>query len=134
MCKLHLYSGGNIGNTYYNHFSEDGKDAARLFVSDLDKYQLSHSHVAFLGLYDTVLQSPYKYSMTTSIFHMDVNYNESSELPKIVDKAVHFAAIDKHRYNFQPTLLNKDPRVKEIWVPGCHSDCAVLGDIVMMVS
>ena len=97
-CKLHLYSGRNIGNTY-NHFSEEGKDAARLFVLDLDKYQLSHIHVAFLGLYDTVLQSPYKYSMSTSIFHMDVNDN------------------------FQPTLLNKNPRVKEVWVPGCHSDC-----------
>ena len=73
--------------------------ACSSWTSTSRTYQLSHIHVAFLGLYDTVLQSPYKYSMSTSIFHMDANDN------------------------FQPTLLNKDPRVKEIWVPGCHSDC-----------
>jgi len=173
VCKLHLYAGGNIGNTY-NHFSDEGKDGhdiykqiacyysgvattgskfrkairnvvpgvaidtmiaevkedlkemfkdgdklfvfgfsrgaatARLFVSDLDKYQVSSIRVAFLDLYDTVLQSPFKYGTSTSIFRMDINDNKSSELPKIVEKAVHFVAIDEHRYNFQPTLLNKD--------------------------
>ena len=188
MDKLHLYAGGNIGNTY-NDFSDEGNDGhplykqiacyysgvatrgsafrrkirnvvpgeaidtiiaeveedlkeiykdgdklfvfgfsrgaatARLFVSDLNKYQVSPIRVAFLGLYDTVLQSPFKYGTSTSIFNMDIHDKKSSKLPTIVEKAVHFVAIDEHRYNFQPTLLNKDSRVKEIWVPGCHSDC-----------
>jgi len=96
-----------------------GAATARLFVSHINKnYDMK---IAFLGVFDTVLES-LKYGLGTSIANMDYGDRKDSSLPECVEKAVHFVAIDEERYNFRPVLFNEDKNVKEIWVPGVHSD------------
>lgn len=100
-----------------------GAAIARLFASHLDRYpnKKFEYKIHLLGVYDTVVQS-IKYSVTERIADLDIWEKKDSNLPEVVQKAVHFVAIDEHRKNFAPTLFNADERVKEIWVPGCHSD------------
>lgn len=39
-----------------------------------------------------------------------------------VQRAVHCVAIDETRNAFLPTLMNREPRVEEVWFPGVHAD------------
>ena len=98
-----------------------GAATARLFSSYLQKYKLNGitPKIAFLGVYDTVLQSS-GVSNKEDAKYCNVDY--SPKLPDIVEKAVHFVSIDEAREPFLPTLFNRDPRVTEIWCPGNHSD------------
>ena len=43
-------------------------------------------------------------------------------LPSNVLRALHLVSLDDKRKAFQPTLMNQDERVTEIWCPGAHSD------------
>jgi hypothetical protein len=47
---------------------------------------------------------------------------EDCTLPKQVIKALHLVALDEKRRAFQPTLMNREARVTEVWLPGAHSD------------
>ncbi|MBI9064789.1 MAG: DUF2235 domain-containing protein [Marinilabiliaceae bacterium] len=47
---------------------------------------------------------------------------ENRTLPSNVLKALHLVSLDDKRSAFQPTLMNKDERVCEIWFAGAHSD------------
>jgi len=98
-----------------------GAATARLFTSHLGKAKLNglEPNIAFLGVFDTVVESTSGFS--ENIKHVDVDGVDTS-LPEHVKRAVHFVSIDEDRSPFKPTLFNKDPRVTEVWCPGIHSD------------
>lgn len=102
-----------------------GASIARLFASYLDKMENKKFDykINFLGLYDTVVFSA-GISLGNNIKKLDYGSQTNSEMPDIVEKAVHFVSIDESRKVMDPTLLNKDKRgrVTEVWVPGVHSD------------
>jgi hypothetical protein len=52
----------------------------------------------------------------------DVVFEHGHTLPGNVLKALHLVSLDDKRKAFQPTLMNQDGRVREIWFPGAHSD------------
>lgn len=52
----------------------------------------------------------------------EVVFEEGGRLPLCVDSALHLLALDEQRLAFRPTLMNHDPRVAEVWLPGVHSD------------
>lgn len=52
----------------------------------------------------------------------EVVFEHGGQLPSKVAKALHLVALDEQRLAFRPTLMNADPRVEEVWLPGVHSD------------
>ena len=79
--------------------------------------------VRFLGVFDTVASMGVKgvnlekEEKPTS----DVLF-ENQTIAKIVQEGLHLVALDEKRKAFQPTLMNKEERVTEIWFSGSHSD------------
>ncbi|MDA0384074.1 T6SS phospholipase effector Tle1-like catalytic domain-containing protein [Vibrio owensii] len=47
---------------------------------------------------------------------------ENHSLPKNVLKALHLVSLDEKRRAFQPTLMNQEDKVTEIWFAGAHAD------------
>ncbi|MEZ9233036.1 DUF2235 domain-containing protein [Vibrio amylolyticus] len=47
---------------------------------------------------------------------------EDHSLPTNVIKALHLVSLDDKRKAFQPTLMNYENKVSEIWFPGAHAD------------
>lgn len=52
----------------------------------------------------------------------DVVFENGCTLPSNVKKALHLVSLDDKRKAFQPTLMNMDGRVEEVWFAGAHSD------------
>ncbi|MFT7138957.1 MAG: hypothetical protein ACJAYE_001701 [Candidatus Azotimanducaceae bacterium] len=52
----------------------------------------------------------------------EVVFEHGHTLPRSVKAALHLVSIDDKRRAFQPTLMNRDERVTEIWFAGVHSD------------
>ncbi|HEY5718464.1 MAG TPA: DUF2235 domain-containing protein, partial [Motiliproteus sp.] len=52
----------------------------------------------------------------------DVVFEHGHTLPSHVLRALHLVSLDDKRRAFQPTLMNQEGRVTEIWFPGAHSD------------
>lgn len=52
----------------------------------------------------------------------DVVFENGCTLPGNVEKALHLVSLDDKRRAFQPTLMNQDGRITEIWFPGAHAD------------
>ncbi|MDH5408819.1 MAG: DUF2235 domain-containing protein [Gammaproteobacteria bacterium] len=75
--------------------------------------------VRFLGVFDTVAAMKKKkideMPKTKVVF-------ENFTISPLVEEALHLVSLDENRKAFRPTLMNKDPRVEELWFPGAHSD------------
>lgn len=116
-----IYQSGD--KLYIFGFSR-GAATARLFVSfiskEVNKIAGETPEVAFLGVFDTVVQSS-QAGTSEDIKNVDIDGKDSS-LPACVKRAVHLVSIDDRREPFRPTLFNEDPRVTEVWCPGNHSD------------
>ena len=52
----------------------------------------------------------------------DVIFEHGHTLASTVKKALHMVALDDKRKAFQPTLMNRDERILEVWFSGAHSD------------
>ena len=52
----------------------------------------------------------------------EVVFEHGHTLPGSVKAALHLVSIDDKRRAFQPTLMNRDERVTEVWFAGAHSD------------
>jgi hypothetical protein len=52
----------------------------------------------------------------------EVIFEHGHTLFSTVNKALHMVALDDKRKAFQPTLMNKDDRILEVWFAGAHSD------------
>jgi len=119
--QKHYQSGDRI---YVFGFSR-GAALARRFACLLHKYVPSIGEndqvVRFLGVIDTVasigvpnLEDDQK-PRTQVVF-------ENMTVSAHVQEAIHLLSIDETRVAFQPTLMNHEERVTEVWFPGAHSD------------
>lgn len=54
--------------------------------------------------------------------HSEVIFEHGHTLASTVEKALHMVALDDKRKAFQPTLMNLDERILEVWFAGAHSD------------
>ncbi len=117
----HYQSGDRI---YVFGFSR-GAALARRFACLVRKYVPAIGEkepaVRFLGVFDTVasigapnLEDDQK-PRTKVVF-------ENMTVSPHVQEALHLLSIDENRIAFQPTLMNKEDRVTEVWFPGAHSD------------
>ena len=100
-----------------------GAAIARRFASILHSFdELTRSpSIRFIGVFDTVaaIGKPNLDDDTKPV--SDVLFENGSLSPKVTE-ALHLLSLDERRVAFQPTLMNKDPRVTEVWFPGVHSD------------
>ena len=100
-----------------------GAAIARRFAAVLHKFhEITRApSVRFLGVFDTVasIGKPNLDDDTKPV--SDVVFENGTLSPK-VKEALHLLSLDEQRIAFQPTLMNKDSRVTEVWFPGVHSD------------
>lgn len=128
MAYGHLEAIYQPGDRLYIFGFSRGAATARLFASYVSKDEKKIGgvtpEVAFLGVFDTVVQSS-DAGTSEDIKNLDAEDDEDkrvSTLPACVKRAVHLVSIDDRREPFRPTLFNQDPRVTEVWCPGNHSD------------
>ena len=113
------------GDRIYVFGFSRGAALARRFASLVHKYvpEISPADkaVRFIGVFDTVasigvpnLEDDHK-PRTQVVF-------ENMTISPHVQEAMHLVSIDETRIAFQPTLMNREDRVTEVWFPGAHSD------------
>ncbi len=99
-----------------------GAAIARRFCSVLtDEPDLNDLRVSFLGVFDTVASIGMPDLDTDDRPESDVIFEDQFIAPNIRE-ALHLISIDDRRKAFQPTLMNAEDRVDEIWFAGAHSD------------
>lgn len=108
----HYVDGDNI---YIFGFSR-GAAIARIFAAHITL------PVKFVGVFDTVAATRGSLDLNPKTFPASGIVFENDILGSHIEKAVHIVAIDEQRLVFQPTLFNKDSRIKEVWFAGVHSD------------
>ena len=116
----HFKNEGDYDYVVVTGFSR-GAALARRFVSIING-EVHNKQIIIEGVIDTVasigLPNLNKQDRPTS----DVVFEHGHTLPSNVLKALHLVSLDDKRKAFQPTLMNQDGRVTEIWFPGAHSD------------
>ena len=99
-----------------------GAAIARRFASVLPIYfPKKVPEVSFLGVFDTVASFGIPNLNSSEKPVSDVIFEDNYIAP-CIKKALHIVSLDDKRKAFQPTLMNVDPRVEEIWFAGAHSD------------
>jgi hypothetical protein len=102
-----------------------GAAIARRFASIINKYIPVGPNlkfpVRFLAVFDTVASIGFPNLDDDQKPVSDVVF-ENGVISKYVQEALHLVSLDEKRIAFQPTLMNKDKRVSEIWFPGAHAD------------
>ncbi len=74
------------------------------------------------GIFDTVASIGLPNLSSSDRPKTNVVFENGCTLPSNVIKALHLVSLDDKRKAFQPTLMNKDHRVTEVWFAGAHSD------------
>jgi len=100
-------------------FSRGGA-VARRFAS-LINYRVAGKCI-IEGIFDTVASIGLPNLNSSDRPRSDVVFENGCTLPSNVEKAVHMVALDDKRRAFQPTLMNKQKDVLEVWFAGAHSD------------
>jgi len=119
--QKHYQAGDRI---YVFGFSR-GAALARRFASLVRKYVPTigdaEQAVRFLGVFDTVASIGVPNLEDDQKPRTNVVFENMTVSPH-VQEALHLLSIDENRIAFQPTLMNKEDRVTEVWFPGAHSD------------
>lgn len=102
-----------------------GAAIARRFASVIHNYLPEGAEpegvVRFLGVFDTVASIGFPNLDDEDKPISDVIF-ENGTVSSHVQEALHLLSLDEKRIAFQPTLMNKEGKVTEIWFPGAHSD------------
>lgn len=77
--------------------------------------------IEFLGVFDTVASIGYPNLDDENKPISDVVF-ENGTISDNIHRALHLLSLDEQRIAYQPTLMNADKRVKEVWFSGVHSD------------
>ena len=97
--------GGALARRFCSIISEN--------MHDLKVYQAIFETVASIGLPNLGKEDRPK---------SDVIFEHGHTLAPTVKKALHMVSLDDKRKAFQPTLMNLDERILEVWFAGAHSD------------
>jgi pimeloyl-ACP methyl ester carboxylesterase len=113
------------------HFSDDinavivigfsrGAALARRFAAIINS--AVNRPIIIEGVFDTVASIGMPNFKKEDRPSTDVVFEHGHTLPSNVKKALHLVSLDDKRKAFQPTLMNKDERVCEVWFAGAHGD------------
>lgn len=113
------------GDRLYIFGFSRGAALARRFACIVGKYlpQIGEQEaiVRFLGVFDTVASIGVPNLEDEQKPRTHVVFENMTVSPH-VQEALHLLSIDETRIAFQPTLMNKEDKVTEVWFPGAHSD------------
>lgn len=99
-----------------------GAAIARRFCSIVGKTRgHKQKRITFLGVFDTVASIGMPDLSTDEPPESDVIF-EDHTISHNIRQALHLVSLDDKRKAFQPTLMNAEPRVTEVWFTGSHSD------------
>ncbi len=102
-----------------------GAALARRFAAVIDDYLPDNDSdagvVRFMGVFDTVASIGFPNLEDDDKPISDVVFEDITISPHVAE-ALHLVSLDEKRIAFQPTLMNKEKRVTELWFPGAHSD------------
>lgn len=99
-----------------------GAAIARRFCSILSKTKgHKKKRIHLLGVFDTVASIGMPDLSEDDRPASDVVFENYTIAPNIRE-AIHLVSVDDKRKAFQPTLMNAESRVTEIWFTGAHSD------------
>jgi len=99
-----------------------GAAIARRFCSVISKEnEFSGIRIALLCVFDTVASFGMPDLSEERRPNSDVLFENCTIAPNI-DQALHLVSINDRRKAFQPTLMNDEARVTEVWFAGAHSD------------
>jgi hypothetical protein len=111
---------GNYDYIVVTGFSR-GAALARRFASTINDH-VGGQQIIIEAVYDTVASIGLPNMRPEDRPTSEVVFEHGHTLPNKVLKALHLLSLDDKRKAFQPTLMNQDGRIKEIWFPGAHSD------------
>ncbi|WP_321530325.1 DUF2235 domain-containing protein [uncultured Desulfuromonas sp.] len=116
--RQHYQQGDNV---FVFGFSR-GAAIARRFCSVISQdAEFSKVRIALLGVFDTVASFGMPDLSEERRPNSDVLF-EDCTLASNIDQAVHLVSINDRRKAFQPTLMNDESKVTEVWFAGAHSD------------
>lgn len=98
-----------------------GAALARRFASTIND-QVGNKPIIIEAVFDTVASIGLPNMNMEDRPTSEVVFEHGHTLPDKVLRALHLISLDDKRKAFQPTLMNRDNRVMEIWFPGAHSD------------
>ena len=119
--KKDLVSHHQPGDKIFIFGFSRGAAIARKFASVIKEEMPTSYEVRFIGVFDTVASIGMPDMNTDEQQSSDVKF-ENRTVSSNVKEALHLCSIDDKRKAFQPTLMNADQRVTEIWFSGAHSD------------
>ena len=99
-----------------------GAALARIFASKIKEYDSRVDGIEFLGVFDTVAAIKGSRDFKARTYPKNTILFENGDIKDYIKQVYHCVAIDENRLMFQPTLFNKNDRVKEVWFAGAHSD------------
>ena len=117
--KKYYEDEGGFDKVVVTGFSRGGA-IARRFAALINGRVSQNSIIE--GIFDTVASIGLPNLSSSDRPKSNVVFENGCTLPSNVDKALHLVSLDDKRRAFQPTLMNKDPRVLEVWFMGAHSD------------
>ncbi len=116
--KKHHKSGDRI----FVFGSSRGAAIARRFCSVVSRTPgHKQKKIEFLGVFDTVASIGMPDLHTGRRPASDVIF-EDRFISSNIKQALHLVSLDDKRRAFQPTLMNAEARVTEVWFAGAHSD------------
>jgi hypothetical protein len=118
--KDHFIEEGDYEYVVVTGFSR-GAALARRFASTINDW-LDDRQIVIEAVYDTVAAIGLPNMSQRDRPSTDVVFEHGHTLPSNVLRALHLVSLDDKRKAFQPTLMNQDGRVREVWFPGAHSD------------
>jgi len=113
------YEEENFEKVLVTGFSRGGA-IARRFAALINEKVAPNSIIE--AIFDTVASIGLPNLSSSDRPKSDVVFEHGFTLPTNVDKALHLVSLDDKRRAFQPTLMNKDERILEVWFAGAHSD------------
>jgi len=116
----HFQKKGDYEYVVVTGFSR-GAALARRFASIINDL-VYDQQIIIEGVFDTVASIGLPNLRREDRPSTDVVFEYGHTLPSNVLKALHLVSLDDKRKAFQPTLMNLDGRVTEVWFPGAHSD------------
>ena len=96
-------------------------DNGRIIDCSTEGKKLCDVEVNMLGCWDTVASFGIPVDILGIPFQ-EINLFKDFTVAKNVKNAVHLLAIDENRDAFEPTLMNKESRIEEVWFLGVHAD------------
>ncbi|MGY5452779.1 phospholipase effector Tle1 domain-containing protein [Agarivorans sp. MS3-6] len=108
-----VLTGFSRGAALARRFAKVLLDKGYLKDSDKIVVELVFDTVASIGLPNTKQDDRPK---------SKVVFEDGFTLPSTVKQALHLVSLDDKRDAFQPTLMNHENRVEEVWFSGAHSD------------